>query len=480
MALAKRMYIGGELCGDGYLDVVNPATNEVVGSFAEATVADAHRALEAAQAAFPSWSTTSVAERVSWMHKLRDAVLANETHLRECIHLEMAKPWAATKDDYQMLVHSLEFYAEEITRMHAESLVDREGTHVHTLSRQPVGVAAAFLAWNFPLLNLAYKLGPALAAGCPIVIKPSSKTPLSAYAVGELCAEIGLPAGVVNIISGTDHEIGDAISASTIPALLTLIGSTQTGLHVMRTGATSIKRYSMELGGNAPALVFADADLDLAADVICGVKYANSGQICVTPNRVFVEAGVADAFREKVLARAAAVKVGYERDGDIDMGPVIDHRSVQRIDALVKDAVEKGATLVHGGKKPEGLDESLEKGAFYAPTVLDGVNNSMRLYSEEVFGPVISLLTFTDEDEVMVQANDTDAGLSSYIFTADIEKAERCAAQLQFGEVQINGIKYAIDLPHCGVKQSGIGVDCSHLALDDYLAPKRVSRAIKK
>ncbi|WP_226702699.1 NAD-dependent succinate-semialdehyde dehydrogenase [Microbulbifer elongatus] len=476
MAMAKRMYIGGALQGDSYLDVVNPATEEVVASVAEASIADAHSALEAAQAAFPSWSTTSVAERVSWMHKLRDAVLANETHLRECIHLEMAKPWAATKDDYQMLVHSLEFYAEEITRLHAESLVDREGTHVHTLSRQPVGVAAAFLAWNFPLLNLAYKLGPALAAGCPIVIKPSSKTPLSAYAVGELCAEIGLPAGVVNIIAGVDHEIGDAISASTIPALLTLIGSTQTGMHVMRTGATSIKRYSMELGGNAPALVFADADLDQAADVICGVKYANSGQICVTPNRVFVEAGVADAFREKVLARAAAVKVGYDRDGDIDMGPVIDQGSWQRIDGLVKDAVEKGATLLHGGNKPEGL----AKGAYYAPTVLDGVNNTMRLYDEEVFGPVISLLTFTDEDEVLAQANDTDAGLSSFIFTADIEKAERCAAQLQFGEVQINGIKYAIDLPHCGVKQSGIGVDCSHLALDDYLAPKRVTRAIKK
>ncbi|WP_078086106.1 NAD-dependent succinate-semialdehyde dehydrogenase [Microbulbifer mangrovi] len=476
MAMAKRMYIGGALQGDSYLDVVNPATEEVVASVAEASIADAHSALEAAQAAFPSWSTTSVAERVSWMHKLRDAVLANEAHLRECIHLEMAKPWAATKDDYQMLVHSLEFYAEEITRLHAESLVDREGTHVHTLSRQPVGVAAAFLAWNFPLLNLAYKLGPALAAGCPIVIKPSSKTPLSAYAVGELCAEIGLPAGVVNIIAGVDHEIGDAISASTIPALLTLIGSTQTGMHVMRTGATSIKRYSMELGGNAPALVFADADLDQAADVICGVKYGNSGQICVTPNRVFVEAGVADAFREKVLERAAAVKVGYDRDADIDMGPVIDQGSWQRIDGLVKDAVEKGATLLHGGNKPEGL----AKGAYYAPTVLDGVNNTMRLYDEEVFGPVISLLTFTDEDEVLAQANDTDAGLSSYIFTADIEKAERCAAQLQFGEVQINGIKYAIDLPHCGVKQSGIGVDCSHLALDDYLAPKRVTRAIKK
>lgn len=477
MTLAKRMYIGGELRdGSRTMAVVNPATDAVVASIAEAQVADAQAALEAAQSAFPSWSTTSVAERVGWMRKLRDLVLEEEVHLRECIHLEMGKPWASTEEDFRMLAQSLEFYAGEISRMHAEALVDREGTHAHLLLRQPVGVAAAFLAWNFPLLNLAYKLGPALAAGCPIIIKPSSKTPLSAYAVGELCARIGLPAGVVNIIAGVDHEIGDAISASTIPALLTLIGSTQTGLHVMRTGATSIKRYSMELGGNAPALVFADADLDLAADVICGVKYANAGQICVTPNRVFVEASVADAFREKVLARASAVNVGFDREGAVDMGPVIDGGSWERIDGLVQDAVQKGAKLLLGGGRPSGQ----ASGSFYAPTVLDGVNNSMRIYREEIFGPVISLLTFTEESEVMAQANDTDAGLSSFIFTADLEKAERCATALQFGEVQINGIKYAIDLPHCGLKQSGIGVDCSHLALDDYLAPKRVTRAIRK
>ncbi|MCX2784075.1 NAD-dependent succinate-semialdehyde dehydrogenase [Microbulbifer thermotolerans] len=476
MTLSKCMYIGGELCeGNATMDVVNPATEQVVGRVAEAGVADACLALEAAERAFPLWSGTSIAERVEWMQRLRQAVLDTEEHLRECVHLEMGKPWASTEEDFRMLAHSLAYYAEEISRIHAESLVDRDGTHVHLLSRQPVGVAAAFLAWNFPLLNLAYKLGPAMAAGCPIVIKPSSKTPLSAYAVGELCAHIGLPAGVVNIISGVDHEIGNAISSSTIPALITLIGSTQTGMHVMRNGATSIKRYSMELGGNAPVLIFPDADLDLAADVVCGVKFANAGQICVTPNRVFVHSEVVDSFREKVLARTHAVKVGYDRHGDVDMGPVIDGAAWERIHGLVRDAVANGARLLTGGGRPEGV----ERGSFYAPTVIDGVSEKMRIYREEVFGPVISLLTFDDDEAVIAAANDTEAGLSSFIFTQDRKKADWCAEKLRFGEVQINGIKYAIDLPHCGVKQSGIGVDCSPLALDDYLAIKRVTRAIE-
>ncbi|WP_155759361.1 aldehyde dehydrogenase family protein, partial [Vibrio cyclitrophicus] len=197
----------------------------------------------------------------------------------------------------------------------------------HELRREPLGVAAAFLAWNFPLLNLAYKIGPAMAAGCPIVIKPSVKTPLSAYAVGELCAQIGLPAGVVNIISGPDHKVGDAISSSTIPALLTLIGSTNVGKHVIGTGATSIKRYSMELGGNAPAIVFADADLNTAADVISGVKFSNAGQICVTPNRVFVDETIVAQFIDMLLIKASNVKVGFDKNADIDMGPLMDEAS---------------------------------------------------------------------------------------------------------------------------------------------------------
>lgn len=473
--LYKKLYIGGELVTSNVTtDVVNPATLRPVGSIAAADIPHAEQALVAAQNAFPIWSKTSIKERTDWMFKLRDAVVENEQHLRDCIQLEMAKPWSSTKDDFQMLVDSLEFYADAMLTMEQEPLEDKEGTHSHELRREPLGVAAAFLAWNFPLLNLAYKIGPAMAAGCPIVIKPSVKTPLSAYAVGELCAQIGLPAGVVNIISGPDHKVGDAISSSTIPALLTLIGSTNVGKHVIGTGATSIKRYSMELGGNAPAIVFADADLNTAADVISGVKFSNAGQICVTPNRVFVDETIAAQFIDMLLTKASNVKVGFDKNADIDMGPLMDEASWIRIDNLVKDAIKQGATLLTGGGKPKGL----ETGYYYSPTILTGVTPEMAIYQEEIFGPVICISTFSNDEAVLADANDTDAGLTSYIFTQNETRIAHFSSELRFAEVQVNGIKYAINLPHFGIKQSGVGVDCSLLALDDYLSYKRISRAL--
>lgn len=472
---SKNFYSNGELqSGKTQHTVINPATEDPAGTIMLADAQDALDALDAAQAAFPAWSKTPAKERAAWMRKLRDAVLEDADHLISCVHFEMGKPWASATEDYQMLVDSLEYYADLIENMKPEELVDRDGTHTHILKREPIGVVAAFLAWNFPLLNLAYKLGPALASGCSIVIKPSMQTPLSAYAVGELCEKIGLPKGVVNIICGQNREIGDTISASTIPAMLTLIGSTPVGLHVMRTGTTSVKRYSMELGGNAPALVFPDADLDHAADIICALKYSNSGQICVTPNRVFVHEDIAEEFQAKIVARAKATKVGFDKDCDITMGPIIDQHSWKRIDKLVQDAVADGAELLAGGARPEHLN----KGHFYAPTVLGKVTPQMRVAYDEIFGPIINLMTFSDEGAVTTEANNTDAGLTAYIFTQDVALADRLADNLRFGEIQINGVKYAINLPHCGLKQSGVGLDCSPLALEEYMAPKRISRAI--
>ena len=473
----KKMYIAGEMSdGEGRVDVFNPATETCVASVPTAGIADADRALTAAKAAFRSWSRTSIAERQEWMRKLRDAVIDTEEHLRDCIHHEMGKPWGGTREDVDSLKNALAFYAEEIARVHDISLPDRAGTHSHRLVHEPAGVALAYLAWNFPLLNLAFKIAPAMAAGCPVIIRPSEQTPISAYAVGELCHQIGLPAGVVQILCTDGYDVADHLSASTVPALITLIGSSRTGRHIMQTGATSIKRYSMELGGNAPVLVFPDADLDLAADIVCGVKFSNAGQICVSPNRVFVHADVLEAFTERAVEKAVNAGVGWDKCADIMTGPVIDQRAWTRLKRLVDDAVLGGATLLAGGDRPQGLDI----GHFLAPTVLSGVTEEMDVYRQETFGPIISIVPFDEHTELERMANDCDeGGLTAYVFTADLARAEHWADTLRYGEIQINGVKYDIDLPHGGIGESGIGHDCSYLALRDYLVLKRITRAVE-
>ncbi len=472
----KKMYIAGQLTdGEGRVDVLNPANVTRIATVPTAGISDADKALLAAQAAFPEWSRTSIAERQTWMLKLRDAVIANEDHLRDCIHHEMGKPWAGTQEDVDSLKNSLAFYAEEITRVHDIMLPDRAGTHTHRLVHEPAGVALAYLAWNFPLLNLAFKLGPAMAAGCPIIIRPSEQTPISAYAVGELCQQIGLPDGVVQILCTDGYDVADHLSSSPIPALITLIGSSRTGRHIMQTGSSTIKRYSMELGGNAPVLIFPDADLDLAADVVCGVKFSNAGQICVSPNRVFVHEAVREAFTERVVDKALSAGVGWDKTADILTGPVIDQRAWTRLKRLIDDAVDDGARLLAGGDRPPGL----ERGHFLSPTVLGDVREEMDVYRQETFGPIVSLVSFDDTSELERMANDCDeGGLTAYVFTADLARAERWANRLRYGEIQINGVKYDIDLPHGGIGQSGIGHDCSYLALQDYLVLKRITRAV--
>lgn len=471
----KKLYIDGKLVDASSgekKDVICPGTEEVVGQVAWSGRSDAEKALVAAQKGFLEWRRFSISERTDWMRNLRKAVLQKENELRSAIMFEMGKTYDATEEDFEAVVNALEWYPQEMQHRREEIIPDVQGTHHHFIVSEPAGVVIAFLAWNFPLLNFGFKVGPALAAGCSIIIKPSASSPLSAYIIGEICNDIGLPAGIINILTGPNSEVSDTLSASPIPRVATIIGSSGTGRKLLASCSTSIKRVSMELGGNAPMLIFPDGVLETATDIINAIKFGgNSGQVCVAPDRIFVHKDVYKDFIDLLVQKASKAKLTFGRENNPTMAPLVNSNSCERMQKLVDDAIAKGANLVYGGKRPEKPD----KGYFFEPTILIDCTPEMKVYREEIFGPIVPVIQFENENEVLRLANDTEYGLASYLFTKDINRVSRISTALEFGEVQVNGVKYSIYLPHGGIKESGMGHDCSHLALDDYLIKKRIS-----
>lgn len=476
----KKLYIDGQLVDaeSGEREgVICPATGEVIGQIAKAGKADALKALESAQKGFNYWKKLSLSERTKWMLKLKDAILEKEDLLRNAMVHEMGKTYAGSQEDIDRLTEALEWYPNAMQNLREEQIPDHDNTHTHKMISKPAGVAIAYLAWNFPLLNVGYKIGPALASGCSLIIKPSNLSPVSAYMIGEIMHSISFPAGVVNILAGSSSEVATPMTTSKIPAVITMIGSTQTGQKIIADSTTSIKKLGLELGGNAPFIVFEDADLDKALDLAIGLKFGNTGQICVAANRIFIHKNIYDKFIKEYVKRASNIKIGFgiKENKDVFMGPLASRSSRDRMFALIEDAVSKGAKLEYGGKIPEDLPEA---GHWMQPTILSGTTPDMKLFSEEIFGPVAGVMPFDTDDEVLELANDTEFGLASYIFTNNHKRIERFTEDLEFGEIQINGVKYAIYLPHGGFKNSGIGHDCSHLALEDYLVKKRVTAAV--
>lgn len=472
----KKLYLDGQLvdAASGMRQpVISPATEEVVGEVAWAGRADAERALVAAQKGYETWRAASIGERNEAIARLRKLVINAEEMLRECVMHEHGKTYEQAEEDWETLVDALEFYPHEMRVRTGEIVPDLTGLFSHQFTWEPIGVVGAFLAWNFPLLNLAFKLGPALAAGCSIIVRPSTETPLSTCIVGELCHEAGIPAGVVNVLPGSVDGVANTIVESPIPALLTLIGSTATGRRIMERGASSIKRYSMELGGNAPVIVCEDADVELAARIVATLKFANSGQICVAPNRIYVHGSHYDHFLDLVTAHAREQVVAHGRGSGATMGPLSSGGARDRIADWVNQAIAGGARCLQGGS----LEGVPKKGFYYPPTVLADVRDEMLVSCDEVFGPVVSVAAFSTEAEALARANTTTAGLTAYIFGSDITRVNRLAAELRFGEVQINGVRYGVGLPHGGIKQSGMGHDASAHALDDYLVRKRITIA---
>mgnify|MGYP001157164135 FL=1 len=470
-----KMYINGELTSSHNKttkNIISPLNDKKIANLAWGSSKDSVNALESAKKGFKIWSNTPIKKRKEWMLLLKDKILEKEELLRKSISYEMGKPYSATAEDIESITNSLKYYSDIIEDYQRDKeIIDNENTHKHYLISKPVGVVVAYLAWNFPLLNAGFKLGPALASGCSIILKPSELSPVSLYIIGQILYEIDFPKGVVNILCGEPSEVATTLSKSTIPKLITMIGSTETAKKVISDSSTSIKKYSMELGGNAPFIVFDDADIDLAIEIGAAIKFGNCGQICVAANRFYIHHNIFDSFLKKLISKAKNLKIGYNKELNYEIGPLITNKSKDRVLELIENTIKSGGCLEFGGKTPKNL----EKGNWIYPTIISGVNDEMKIFHEEIFGPVASLIPFKSDHEVLSSANNTKYGLASYIFTRDKNRIDHFIDELDFGEVHVNGIKYDIYLPHGGIKESGVGHDCSELALEDYLIKKRIT-----
>jgi acyl-CoA reductase-like NAD-dependent aldehyde dehydrogenase len=451
--------------------VVDPATEEIITHVANADEKTIGAALGAAEKAFVGWSQTAPGERKAAVLRYIALLERDRGRLAELLVREAGKPYDTADYEVTCLIGSLRYFIEEADRLRQDVIVDPTGRFLHYTLRQPLGVVVGLLAWNYPLLNLGYKLGPVLASGCTAVIKPSRRTPLATLAAGELLAEAGIPDGVVNVVACEDRAAADLLLKSPLPAMVTMIGSTASGVKLMETAATTIKHFSLELGGNAPAIVYPDADLADAAVRIANLKFSNCGQVCVAPNRALVHADAYEEFLALAAERAAAFKLGTGKAEGPLMGPFMTAEARERALAVVEEAVAEGARIVCGGRKPE----QPARGYFIEPTILRDVRPEMKIAQQELFAPLLPVIKYTDDDDVIAMANDTPYGLAAYVFTTDLSTALRAGERLEAGSICINEPHFGVHLPHAGLKQSGVGLDRSSYSLEEYLTLKRVS-----
>jgi succinate-semialdehyde dehydrogenase/glutarate-semialdehyde dehydrogenase len=470
-------YIDGELVqGAGRLiPVMSPGTGQQIGEIVGVDKSQAEAALEAAKAAFPSWSALTLEQRGEWMKKLAAAVVEEQEQLAEIMAWETGKFIRAARGEVAGLPRSLDFFLTQARSNFDETIHDPAERQLFLSVREPLGVIVAYIAWNFPMGNLSMKLGAVLASGCTAVIKPATLTPLSTLYLGEIMHRIGFPRGVINFVAGTASEVATVLTRSTIPAMVTLIGSSAAGRELIRDSSTSIKRFSLELGGNAPVVVTPHGDVRRAAIASMRGKMFNGGQICTSPQRALVHSSVVDDFVAAASATAADAHFGSVHDAEANVGPMITPQAVDRMERLVADAVEKGATLVAGGRRPPAV----KQGNFFEPTILTNVTQDMLVWREEIFGPILAVKTWDDLDQAIALANDTEYGLYSYVWSRDIVEANAIARRLHFGSVSINGGGGGISVPHGGVKESGVGKDGSKYGLDEYYYIKSIRLNLK-
>ncbi|WP_271407565.1 NAD-dependent succinate-semialdehyde dehydrogenase [Pseudomonas sp. Q1-7] len=468
--LRKGHYIDGRWLEEGaHYAVRNPANGELIAEVARGGAEATQLALGAAERALPGWRALTAKQRSQALRRWAEGMLASQRELAELLSREQGKPLAEAMGEVVYAASFLEWFAEEAKRVYGDVIPSHKTDARIILTKEPIGVVAAITPWNFPLAMVTRKVGPALAAGCTMILKPSEETPLSAFALAVLAEEAGIPAGVFNIVSGDAPAIGAALQASASVRKLSFTGSTRTGKLLMRQAADTLKKVSLELGGNAPFIVFDDADIDAAVKGAMASKFRNTGQTCVCVNRFFVQDAVYEAFTRKLAEAVRALRVGAALEGETEQGPLINEAALAKVEQHVGDALEKGATLICGGRR-HALG-----GTFFEPTVLGDATPDMLIASEETFGPVAACFRFKDEAEVLARANDTPYGLSAYFYSRDIGRVWRVAEGLEAGMVGINeGIISTEVAPFGGIKESGLGREGSKYGIEDYLEIKYV------
>ncbi|MEJ6763477.1 MAG: NAD-dependent succinate-semialdehyde dehydrogenase [Comamonadaceae bacterium] len=461
--------INGEwLAGDTQFAVTDPATGQHLANVANMGPKEAQAAIDAANAAWAGWRKTTAKQRANIMRKWYDLLMANQADLARIMTAEQGKPYTEALGEIAYGASFVEWFAEEAKRVNGETLPTFDNNRRLLVLREPIGVCAAITPWNFPLAMITRKVAPALAAGCPVIIKPAELTPLTALAAAELAIRAGIPAGVLNMLSADASQsiaVGKVLCASDVVRHISFTGSTEVGRILMAQSAPTVKKMSLELGGNAPFIVFNDADIDSAVEGAFASKYRNAGQTCVCSNRLYVQSDVYDAFCEKFAAKVRTAKVGNGFDEGVNQGPLIEDAAVQKVENHVKDAVAKGARILVGGNRLNGQ--------FFEPTVVADATADMLCAKEETFGPFAPIFKFETEQEAIDAANNTEFGLASYFYTRDMGRIFRVSEALEYGMVGVNvGILATEHVPFGGMKQSGLGREGSHHGIDDYVELK--------
>ena len=479
-ANTKGIFVNGEWkeAKSGETEVVdNPTTLEKLTEVSNGDFDDATDAIDAAYEAFPEWSKMSPRKRSNILYRAYELMMEDVDRLGEILTLEQGKPLKEAKGEIKGAASFLQWYSEEANRIYGEMIpASREGNRQFVLP-QPAGVVGAITPWNFPSSMITRKCGPALAAGCTVVLKPAMETPLSAIEIAKIFEKAGLPKGVFNLVTGKAQEIGEAFLTNDKVRKITFTGSTEVGKYLMRESADQLKKVSLELGGHAPILVFEDADLETAANLTLASKFRNAGQTCICANRVYVQESIKEEFSKVLLEKVKELNVGNGLNDDVDIGPLINENGTEKVQDHLTDATDKGARILCGGTKWDGEYE----GHFFEPTLLDNITDDMKVMNEETFGPLLPLQTFKTEEEAIKAANNTKYGLAAYFFTENLDRTFRVSESLEYGMVGVNEVFPSVaEAPFGGIKQSGFGKEGGHHGIDDFVVKKLVTISGKK